>query len=156
MTWLWQTPYLWDLGGLVVRGTNHLIRGSEHSAPPPASGDEREAGDGLTHQWPLNQVCSQNTAAIQNPNNKVQRAPGLVNTAECWECGGSVEGAVSLPTPWLCSSSNYLFLSHILYNETVPVNAAPRSVSHSGKLSDLRGDCGNPWFVTSWLEAQVL
>lgn len=80
-------PYLWDLGGLVVRGTNHLIRGSELSAPPPASGDEREAGDGLNHQWPFNQVCSQKEAAIKNLNNKVQSAPGLVNTPECRDGG---------------------------------------------------------------------
>lgn len=54
------------------------------------------------------------------------------------------------PRYYLCGSSIWLSLSYTLYNKIVIINIVlwVNSVSHSGQLPNLRGNCGNLWLLS--------
>ena len=69
LTWVYTNRRLWEGGGLVARGTNHVIKGLEFSAhPEPLTwGGERLETDLITNGQRLNQPCLCKGASIRNP-----------------------------------------------------------------------------------------
>lgn len=86
--------------GLVDSGTNHVMRGLEHSVPPSPPLERGEVLERkFNHQWSAASSSHLPNAALKAQGS---RASGLRHTWRCWECGAwGGHGSVSYSSTWI-------------------------------------------------------